>query len=71
MPLISRIIKNLAEEIRGASVGKNWTGQFIQRYNNVLKSIYLRNIDNLRVTDEYLPTFELFYKIVSYIKELT
>jgi hypothetical protein len=29
MPLTSAIVTNLAEEIRGASVGKNWTAQFV------------------------------------------
>jgi hypothetical protein len=32
MPPTSRIVRNLAKEIRGAPVGKNWTGQFIQQH---------------------------------------
>jgi hypothetical protein len=74
MPPTSRIVRNLAEEIRGAPVGKNWTGQFIQRHKTELKSMYLRNIDNLRVAAEYAPAFELFFDTVSncrkYLMEL-
>jgi hypothetical protein len=64
MPPTSSIVRNLAEEIRGAKVGKNWTGQFIQRHKNRLRSLYLRNIDNLRVTAEYAPMFTLFFALV-------
>jgi Tc5 transposase DNA-binding domain len=41
MPPTSHIVRNLAEEIRGEPVGKNWTGQFIKRHNLQLKSAYL------------------------------
>ena len=64
MPLTSSIVQNLAEEIRGAKVGKNWTGQFIQRHKNRLKSLYLRNIDNLHVTADYALMFTLFFALV-------
>jgi hypothetical protein len=65
MPPTSSIVQNLAEEIRGEQVGKNWTGQFIQRHKNRLKSLYLRNIDNLRVTADYTLMFTLFFALVS------
>jgi hypothetical protein len=32
----------------GRPIGKNWTGQFIQRHKDQLESVYLRNIDNMR-----------------------
>lgn len=64
MPLTSSIVQNLAEEIRGAKVGKNWTGQFIRRHKNRLTSLYLRNIDNLRVAAEYALMFMLFFALV-------
>jgi hypothetical protein len=64
MPPTSSIVRNLAEEIRGAKVGKNWTGQFIRRHRDRLRSLYLRNIDNLRVTAEYAPMFTLFFALV-------
>jgi hypothetical protein len=65
MPPTSHIIKNLAEEIRGAPVGKNWVGQFVKRHDIRLKSLYLRNIDNLRAGAEYAPMFQLFFSVVS------
>ena len=57
MPPTSYIIKNLAEEIRGAEVGKNWVGHFVKRHSIRLKSLYLRNINNLRAGAEYAPIF--------------
>ena len=67
MPPTSSIVKNLAEEIRGREVGKNWVGQFVKRHKSRLKSQYLRNIDNIRVGAEYAPMFELFFAIVRYV----
>jgi hypothetical protein len=57
MPPTSYIIKNLAEEIRGAEVGKNWVGHFVKRHSIRLKSLYLCNIDNLRAGAEYALMF--------------
>jgi hypothetical protein len=47
MPLISQIVKNLAEEIRGVEVSKNWVGRFVKRHGIRLTSLYLWNINNL------------------------
>ena len=66
MPPTSRIVRNFAEELKGKSVGKNWVGQFVARHKSELKSMYLRNIDNLRVAAEYEPMFQLFYDNVSH-----
>ncbi len=41
MPPTSHIVRNLAEEIRGGPVGKNWVGQFIKRHGLQLKSLYV------------------------------
>ncbi len=65
MPPTSQIVKNLAEEMRGKGVNKNWVGQFVKRYGIRLKSVYLRNIDNLRASAEYAPMFQLFFSIIS------
>jgi hypothetical protein len=65
MPPTSQIVKNLAEEIRGERVGKNWVGQFVKHYGIRLKSLYLCNIDNLRASAEYAPMFQLFFSVVS------
>ena len=64
IPPTSRIVRNLTEEIINTSVGKNWTGQFVQRHKKQLKSLYLRNIDNLRTKAEYAPMFKHFYDLV-------
>ena len=65
MPPTSHIVRNLAEEIRGKPVGKNWVSQFVKRYSIRLKSLYLRNIDNLRASAEYALMFQLFFSIAS------
>jgi hypothetical protein len=64
MPPTSQIVRNLAEEIIGKPVGKNWTGQFVRRYQSRLKSIYLSNIEHLRVKGEYGPYYQHFYDLV-------
>jgi hypothetical protein len=66
MPPTSSIVKSLAEEIRGKPVGKNWVGQFVKRHQKVLKSLYLRNIDNLRVGAEYAPIVKQFFDLVRF-----
>ena len=65
MPPTSHIVRNLAQEIRGSPVEKNWVGQFVKRHGIRLKSLYLRNIDNLRAGAEYAPMFQLFFSVVS------
>jgi NAD-dependent SIR2 family protein deacetylase len=64
IPPTSRMVKNFAEEICGTTVHKNWVGDFVKRHKNVLKSVYLRNIDNLRRKAEYAPMFAHFYELV-------
>jgi hypothetical protein len=64
MPPTSAIVTNLAEEIRGAPVGKNWTSQFVDRHKDELKSVYLKNMEAKRVKGEYPPTYAYFFKLV-------
>ena len=45
LPPTNCMVKNLAEEIIGRPVGKNWSNQFVQRYKERLTSHYLENID--------------------------
>ena len=56
-PPTSQIVKNFTEEIIGKRVGKNWIAQFVHRYKNRLKSVYLYCIDNQRIKSEYKPLF--------------
>ena len=63
-PPIPVLVRNFAEEIYGSRLGKNWTTRFIQRHSVHLKTLYLRNIDNLRKKAEYAPYFRLFYDLV-------
>ena len=54
----------MAEEMIGRAVGKNWVSNFCRRHQSELKSLYLRNIENLRVKGEYGPIYKLFYDLV-------
>ena len=65
LPPTSRIVRNLAEEIIGGPVGKNWTGDFVKRYKSRLTSIHLRNIDSQRIKSEYALLFKQFYDLVT------
>ena len=64
LPPTASIVKNLAEEIRGANVGKNWTSNFVRRHQDKLKSIHLSTIDNLRVKNEHPASYKYFYRLV-------
>jgi hypothetical protein len=64
LPLTAQIVQNIAKEMARRSFGKNWTSNFIMRYQQVLKSLYLRNIDNHQVKAEYLLLFKFFYDMV-------
>ena len=64
IPPTTQIIKNLAEEILGGPVGKNWPARFIQRHKNRICSIYLRPLDRARVSSENANVFEHFYCLV-------
>ena len=64
MPPTSQIVQNLAEEIAGRPLGKNWTGQFIKRHEKRITSLYLRPIDRSRVSSESASVYEQFYALV-------
>ena len=36
----SAMVQNIAEEMIGWAVGKNWTGQFVKRYKDWLQSVF-------------------------------
>lgn len=64
LPPTSQMVRNFAEEIIGHAIGKNWTSNFCRWHKSKLKSLYLRNIDNLYVKSEYGPSYKLFYDLV-------
>src|SRR5580700_8285912 len=49
LPPITQIVKNLAEEIIRRTVGDYWVCEFVRRHRDRIRSLYLRNIDNLRI----------------------
>ncbi|PMD51091.1 uncharacterized protein K444DRAFT_546312, partial [Hyaloscypha bicolor E] len=67
IPLTSHIIKNLAEKIKGGPLGKNWVSQFVKYYSIRLKSLYLRNIDNLRTSANVIYYFIIIILYIYYL----
>ena len=68
MPPTVQIVWNMAEEIIGKKVNKNWTSHFVHRHQTRFKSLYLRNIDNLRAKAEFAPMFKHFYELVCILR---
>jgi transposase-like protein len=66
LPPTTQIIKNLAEEIIGREVNKNWTAHFVHRYRDQLKSLYLHKIDSLRAKSKYGPLYRHFFDSVEF-----
>jgi len=61
----SHIVKNVAEEVAGQPVGKNWVGRFVRRYKNQLHAGFLRTIDSSRVRADNIDLYKQFYEQVS------
>ena len=64
LPPTNSIVRNLAEEIIGRRVGKNWSGHFVRRQRDRLISRYLNNIDQKCQNAEYAPVFQRFFQLV-------
>ena len=59
IPPTSRFVRNLADEMIRGLVEKDWTSDYVKRYQDRLKSLHLRNVDSQRVRAEYAPSFRL------------
>ena len=59
------IVKNIAEELVGKSIGEDWTHRFIKRHDNRLHSIYLKSIDKIRQKADYKPYLAEYYRLVT------
>jgi hypothetical protein len=57
-------VKNLAEEIIHNDLGPNWVSRFIRRYQDQLKSVYLRTINHKRKIADDAHHFQHFYDTV-------
>jgi hypothetical protein len=64
LPPTPQIVKNLAEEIAGVTLGKNWVSRFCDKYQSKITSIYLRTIDHKRKLADNSSHFEHFYEQV-------
>jgi hypothetical protein len=66
MPPTHQILENLVVEIVGHGIGDNWTYRFVDRYKNIIKSIYLRPLDNARKVADNTAHFTHFYQMIGY-----
>jgi uncharacterized protein YdhG (YjbR/CyaY superfamily) len=64
LPPTPQIVKNLAEEIAGVTLGPNWVSRFCKRHQNQLISVYLRTIDHKRKLADNSSHFQHFYEQV-------
>ena len=64
IPPTAQITQNMAEEIVGRPVGKNWHARFIRRHGDRLNSLYIRNMDHLRQKAEYKPVFQMYFDLI-------
>jgi hypothetical protein len=67
----SQIVKNVAEEVAGQPVEKNWVGRFVCRYQDQLYAGFLCTIDSACVKADNIDLYRQFYEQVSlYISNL-
>ena len=64
MPPTPQIVTNIVEEMVKQPIGQHWVYRFCQRYQDQIKSIYLRAIDQTRQIADNSPYFEHFYNTV-------
>lgn len=64
IPPTTQTVKNLAEELIGGPVGKNWASGFCRRHKDRISSVYLRPLDRARVASERADLYEHFYALV-------
>jgi Tc5 transposase DNA-binding domain len=64
LPPTPQIVKNLAEEIAGVTLGPNWVSRFCKRHQDQLTSVYLRTIDHKRKLADNSSHFKHFYEHV-------
>ena len=59
-----QILENLVVEFVRKHVGKCWVYRFLERYENELTSVYLRNIDQSRHIADNSKYFEHYFAVV-------
>jgi hypothetical protein len=61
----SQIVKNVAEEVVGQAVGKNWVSWFVCWYKNQLHVGFLHTINSAHIRADNIDLYEQFFKQVS------
>ena len=60
-----QILENLVVEMVGHPIGGRWVERFCKRHGNVLKSIYLRGMDRVRIIADNSRHFQHYFATVS------
>ena len=63
----AQIVSNVAFEVSGKRVNKNWVAQFTRRHKDELCAGYMNTIDSVRVQADNIPVLNKFYYQVSII----
>ena len=69
VPPTPAIVANVASQMAGRAVGKNYVSRFVDRYRDKLDSRYLDNLDLARHKSESRPSFERYFEDVERLKE--
>ncbi|THC92492.1 hypothetical protein EYZ11_008030 [Aspergillus tanneri] len=65
IPPTPQMLKNIAEEIAGTTLGVNWASRFRKRHRDRLHSLYLRTIDHQRKAADNSRYFQHFFSLLS------
>ncbi|EDN08188.1 predicted protein [Histoplasma mississippiense (nom. inval.)] len=63
-PCTPQILHNLVVEILKEPIGANWVARFCQRHKDVIKSVYLRNIDQKRKIADNSTYFKHYFDLL-------
>jgi hypothetical protein len=64
IPPTPKILSNIVQEVVKQDIGEHWVPRFCKRYQDQIKSRYLRAIDQQRTIADNSPHFQHFFNTV-------
>ena len=64
LPPTPQIVENLVVEIVGHEIGEHWVYRFCKRYEERIKSVYLRGLDRTRQIADNSVYLDHFYQML-------
>lgn len=62
LPPLQRIVRNIAQELCGHTLSKNWVARFIERHHDTLGAGFLNTIDLKRCHAESPRAYERYFE---------